>query len=556
MAHHPNAGQLASPSDYADIGALCGAYQSCSTGAVSPVVFGTSGHRGTSLDGTFNESHILAITQAICDYRVAQGIDGPLYLGNDTHALSGPAKQTALEVLAANNVTVMVQEGTPGEETYVPTPAVSYAILSHNLDPGKVGTEGVADGIIITPSHNPPCDGGFKYNPPKGGPANPESTAWIQDRANELLRGGNRAVRRTANASKINELTRPYDFAGKYVEGLASVIDVEGIRASGIRILADAMGGAGIGYWGRIAEAYGLNITARNDTADPTFSFMTLDHDGQIRMDCSSPFAMAGMLAAFNPEEYDIGFGNDTDFDRHGVVTSQGLMNPNHVLAVLTDYLLSARDFGNMNRNQSVATHVGKTTVSSDINDRVIQAHGRRILEVLPGFKYFVDGLHSGQLAFAGEESAGASFLRTDGRVWTTDKDGIVPCLLAAELHARRGHSPSTHYQMLEERFGRHHYERVDIPATDVQKAALKGVQLSDVDLAQLGGDPVSGRTISIGNDAIGGFKLRTANGWVVARPSGTEDIIKIYGESFIDNAHLAQLHADAQGLVERLAGD
>ena len=502
------------------------------------VSFGTSGHRGTSLDGSFNENHIVAITQAVCEYRKAQGTDGPLYVGMDTHALSEAAWGSVVEVLAANGVETMIQAG----RGYTPTPVVSHAILTYNRD----RTSGLADGIIITPSHNPPEDGGLKYNPPTGGPAGTEATQTIQDRANELLENNLADVRRMPLARALRaETTREHDFIQPYVDDLASVIDMEAIRQSGLKLGADPMGGAGVHYWEPIAETHGLDIEVVNPDVDPTFSFMRVDKDGKIRMDCSSPYAMAGLVEL--KDRFDIAFGNDPDFDRHGIVTrTSGLMNPNHYLAVAIQYLFGHR------KDWSADAAVGKTLVSSSMIDRVANDLGRRLAEVPVGFKWFVDGLLSGDYGFGGEESAGASFLRRDGTVWTTDKDGIILDLLAAEITAVTGKDPGEHYHALEERFGSPVYQRTDAPASRAQKAALKKLSPDAVDAATLAGEPVQAKlTEAPGNGApIGGLKIVTENGWFAARPSGTEDIYKIYAESFKGEAHLEKLQAEAKEIV------
>ena len=488
---------------------------------------------------SFNEAHILATTQAICDYRVAEGIDGPLYIGADTHALSEPASKTALEVLAANGVPTRVA----GEGRFTPTPAVSFAILEHNRE-----SAADADGIVVTPSHNPPEDGGFKYNPPNGGPADTDVTSWIERRANQLLAAGLQGVRRVPYEAALHaETTEIHDFVTPYVEGLDTILDMKAISEAGLRIGVDPMGGAGIEYWPRIADRYRLNLDIVNEAIDPTFSFMTLDRDGKIRMDCSSPYAMARLVNLRN--QYDIAFGNDTDFDRHGVVTkSWGLLNPNHYLSVAISYLFTERDW-------SERAAVGKTLVSSAMIDRVAKDLGRRLAEVPVGFKWFVQGLIDGSYGFGGEESAGASFLRQDGTVWTTDKDGILLNLLAAEITAITGRDPGECYQSLSAQFGAPVYERIDAPATAEQKAALKGMSPSDLDAGSLAGEPiVQVFTRAPENDApIGGLKVTTENGWFAARPSGTEDVYKIYAESFIGREHLASIQREAKDLIERV---
>jgi phosphoglucomutase len=502
------------------------------------VTFGTSGHRGSSLRGTFTETHILAITQAICDYRRGQGIDGPICVGKDTHALSGPAQRTALEVLAGNGVETMIQR----DDAFTPTPAISHAILTYNRGRSK----GLADGIVITPSHNPPEDGGFKYNSPHGGPADTDITSWVQDRANELLCAGNREVRRVPYESAGGAATtHPYDFRTPYVMDLTSVIDIECIRSAGVRLGADPLGGASVHYWEPIREIYGLDITVVNSTVDPAFSFMTLDHDGKIRMDCSSPYAMAGLVGL--KDQFDIAFANDTDADRHGIVTrSMGLMNPNHYLAVAIHYLLTHRP------QWPGKAAVGKTLVSSGLIDRVVGALGRTLCEVPVGFKWFVEGLFDGSYCFGGEESAGASFLRHDGSVWTTDKDGPILDLLAAEITARTGKDPGEHYRELAAAFGTPCYRRIDAPATPEQKARLERLSPEAVTAARLAGEPITARlTRAPGNNApIGGLKVVAASGWFAARPSGTENIYKIYAESFKDEDHLDAIVGEAREIV------
>jgi len=502
------------------------------------VIFGTSGHRGSSLRGTFTEAHILAITQAICDYRRGQGIDGPIYVGKDTHALSGPAQRTALEVLAGNSVETLIQR----DDGFTPTPAVSHAILTYNRDRSK----GLAAGIVITPSHNPPEDGGFKYNPPNGGPADTDVTSWVQDRANELLRSNNREVRRVPYESALRAATtHPHDFLMPYVMDLANVIDIDCIRSAGVRLGADPLGGASVHYWEPIRAVFGLDITVVNSKVDPTFSFMTLDHDGKIRMDCSSPYAMASLVGL--KDEFEIAFANDTDADRHGIVTrSMGLMNPNHYLAVAIRYLLSHRPHW---PNKSA---VGKTLVSSGLIDRVVGALGRTLCEVPVGFKWFVEGLFDGSYCFGGEESAGASFLQRDGTVWTTDKDGLIMDLLAAEITARTGKDPGDHYRELTSQLGTPYYTRIDAPATPEEKARLQKLSPEAVKESRLAGEPIAAKlTRAPGNNAsIGGLKVVAANGWFAARPSGTENIYKIYAESFKDEAHLDAIVSEAREIV------
>jgi phosphoglucomutase len=504
------------------------------------VSFGTSGHRGTSLDGSFTEAHILAITQAICDYRRSKGISGPVFMGKDTHALSTPAQSTALEVLAANSIDTIIQQ----DDGFTPTPVISHAILTFNR--GK--SSGLADGIIITPSHNPPKDGGFKYNPPDGGPADTDITTWVQDRANELLRGGNAGVQRVSFEKALKAgTTRQTDLARPYVDDLRSVVDMGTIQTSGMRLAVDPLGGASSRCWELIAETYKLDLTFRDKTLDPTFSFMPVDHDGQIRMDCSSPYAMARLVEL--AESFAVAFGNDPDADRHGIVSrTSGLMNPNHFLAVAIDYLFRNRP------GWSPAAGVGKTLVSSAIIDRVAGALGRPLVEVPVGFKWFVRGLFDGSLGFGGEESAGASFLRTDGTVWTTDKDGPIMCLLAAEITARTGKEPGVLFDELAARFGRPLYTRVDQPATPAQKDALKKLSPEAVTASTLAGEPITVRlTKAPGNNAsIGGLKVVAANGWFAARPSGTEDVYKIYAESFKDEKHLQKILEEAREIVSR----
>ncbi len=507
------------------------------------VKFGTSGHRGSATERSFNEAHILAISQAICEYRRQQGYTGPLFVGMDTHALSEPAQATAVEVFAANGVQVILQAG----GGYTPTPVISHAILTHN----RGRTIGLADGVVITPSHNPPSDGGFKYNPPSGGPADTRITQQIQDRANDILAGDPRAVRRMPyeRARHVNT-THEYDFVTPYVQDLRHVINMDAIAASGLRIGADPMGGSGVAYWEPIAEMYGLNLTVVNPVVDPTFSFMTVDKDGKIRMDCSSPYAMASLIRL--KDDFDIAFGNDSDFDRHGIVApSVGLLNPNHYLTVAIHYLFQQRD------GWPERAAVGKTLVSSSMIDRVAQALGRKLAEVPVGFKWFVEGLLDGSFGFGGEESAGASFLRFDGSVWTTDKDGIILNLLAAEITATTERDPGEHYAELEARFGSPVYQRLDAPATREQRAALADLSPAQVTAETLAGEPILAKlTRAPGNDApIGGLKVVTENGWFAARPSGTEDIYKIYAESFKGEEHLRQIQEEAQAIVQAAFG-
>ena len=502
------------------------------------VSFGTSGHRGSPLKGSFNEAHILATTQAICEYRRAQGIDGPLLVGRDTHAVSEPAQRTAIEVLAANDVTTVIQSG----NGFTPTPAISRAILAYN----RGRKERLADGIVITPSHNPPEDGGFKYNPPNGGPADTDVTGWIQTRANALLRADNREVKRMSLAAAQSAATfHEQDFMTAYVEDLRNVIDVDAIRAARLKLAVDPLGGAAVHYWEPINRVYGLDIEIVNPRVDPKFSFMSVDHDGKIRMDCSSPYAMASLLGL--KDRFQVAFANDTDADRHGIVTpSTGLLNPNHYLAVAIHYLLNARP--DWNRNAAV----GKTLVSSSIIDRVVEAAGRRLLEVPVGFKWFAPGLLDGSVCFGGEESAGASFLRRDGTAWTTDKDGLILALLAAEITARTGKEPGEYYWDLTTQFGTPHYTRIDAPATPEQKARLAKLSPDAVRAASLAGEPITAKlTRAPGNDAsIGGLKVVTASGWFAARPSGTENLYKIYAESTRDTLHLQTVVAEAQQIV------
>ena len=542
MAIHPGAGHKADPAQLIDVADLISDYylkQPDSTNPVNRVVFGTSGHRGAAANSSFNEAHILAISQAICDYRKQQHITGPLYLGKDTHALSIPAEKTALEVFAANDVVVKRAEG------FTPTPAVSHAILTHNQDKPK----DLADGVVITPSHNPPDNGGFKYNPPNGGPADSDATGWIANRANELMSDGNRAVQRVDyDSACAASTTHQHDYITPYVNDLDQVIDMAAIRDANISICADAMGGSGLAYWKVIAEKYGLTIHERNNHVDYTFSFMTLDKDGKIRMDCSSAHAMASLIDLKN--DYDIAFGNDTDFDRHGIVTpSVGLMNPNHYLAVAIHYLFTHRpDWGD-------GTAIGKTLVSSSMIDRVADSLGRELKEVPVGFKWFVDGLVSGDYGFGGEESAGASFLRKDASTWTTDKDGIILCLLACEILAVTGKDPGQYYQELTEQFGSPVYARIDAPANTEQKAKLSALSADDVTADTLAGESITAKlTHAPANGAaIGGLKVCTENGWFAARPSGTEDVYKIYAESFLGEAHLHQIQQEAKEIVAQV---
>jgi phosphoglucomutase len=502
------------------------------------VGFGTSGHRGTLLKSTFTESHILAITQAICEYRRGQGTDGPLYMGKDTHAVSGPAQRTALEVLAANGVETIIQR----DDGVTPTPVVSRAILAYN----RGRKDHLADGIIITPSHNPPEDGGIKYNPTNGGPADTDVTSWVQDRANELLRAGNSGVKRVPFASAVKAATtHQQDFVIPYVQDLRNVIDMEAVRSAGLKLGVDPLGGAAVGYWGPINEMYGLNVEVVNPAVDPTFSFMTVDHDGKIRMDCSSPYAMARLVGL--KDRFRVAFANDPDSDRHGIVTpSAGLMNPNHFLAVAIRYLLAHRP------RWSTSAVVGKTLVSSGMIDRVVAKLGRRLCEVPVGFKWFAPGLFDGSCCFGGEESAGASFLKLDGGVWTTDKDGPIMDLLAAEITARTGKEPGEHYRELTAEFGAPLYTRIDAPATPEQKARLQKLTPEAVKESEMAGDQITAKlTRAPGNDApIGGLKVVTSGGWFAARPSGTENIYKIYAESFKGQSHLDRIVEEAQRIV------
>jgi phosphoglucomutase len=543
MALSPLAGRPAPAELLIDVERLQNAYYTCRPDPKDPrqrVQFGTSGHRGTPEEGTFTESHILATTQAICDYRVYMGINGPLFMGKDTHALSIPAERTALEVLAANRIETMVQR----DDGFTPTPAVSREILCYN----RGRKEGLADGIVITPSHNPPRDGGFKYNPPHGGPAETEVTQWIQDRANAHLRADNREVRRvTYHAALKSATTHFHDFILPYVRDLAAVIDMDRIRSAGVRIGVDPLGGSAVNYWEPVRDVYGLDITLVNSVVDPTFRFMTVDHDGNIRMDCSSPYAMARLVTV--KDHFDIAFGNDPDADRHGIVTpSMGLLNPNHYLAAAVHYLLTHRP------QWPETAVVGKTVVSSVLIDRVVTALGRRVSEVPVGFKWFVEGLLSGSYCFGGEESAGASFLRRDGTVWTTDKDGLILGLLAAEITARTGKNPGELYRELTARYGTPYYRRIDVPATHAEKAALGRLSPEAITATELAGEPILSKlSCAPGNGApIGGLKVITENGWFAARPSGTEDLYKVYAESLKDEAHLAALIEEAKAVVKK----
>ena len=543
---HERAGLPPQPDDLVDVARLVTAYYTIHPDPAEPgqrVAFGTSGHRGSALRAAFNEDHIAATTQAICDYRARRGTDGPLCLGADTHALSEPARVTALEVLAANGATVLIDS----DDGYTPTPAVSHAILTYNRDRAA----GRADGIVVTPSHNPPADGGFKYNPPHGGPAGSDATTWIQDRANALIEGGLKEVRRIPYARALAaDTTGRYDFLTRYVDDLPAVLDLDAVREAGIRIGADPLGGASVGYWGRIAERHRIDLTVVNPLADPTWRFMTLDWDGKIRMDCSSPYAMASLIG--RRDAYTVATGNDADADRHGIVTPDGgLMNPNHYLAVAIGYLYAHRDAW------PAGTGIGKTLVSSSMIDRVAAGLGRPLVEVPVGFKWFVDGLYDGTLGFGGEESAGASFLRRDGRVWTTDKDGILLALLASEITAVTGSTPSQHYGRLTARFGDPAYARVDAPATREEKAVLAGLSPDQVTADTLAGEPITAvLTEAPGNGAaIGGLKVCTENAWFAARPSGTEDVYKVYAESFQGAGHLEQVQEEARALVSAALG-
>ena len=545
MAPHPRAGTPARPEDLVDLDELFAAYRDRHPDpevVAERVAFGTSGHRGSSLATTFTDDHIAATSQAIVEYRTAQGTDGPLYLGRDTHALSEPAWTTAVEVFAANGVDVLVD----ANDRYTPTPAVSFAILTHN----RGLTTGLADGVVVTPSHNPPADGGFKYNPPHGGPADTDATGWIADRANALIADGLEGVRRTRYSDIDGDALGEYDFREAYVRDLDSIIDIAAIKKAGVRIGADPLGGASVDYWALIAEHYGIDLTVVNPEVDPTWRFMTLDWDEKIRMDPSSPSAMASLVA--RRDEYDLLTGNDADADRHGIVTPDaGLMNPNHYLAVAIDYLFSHRP------GWSDAAAVGKTLVSSMIIDRVVEALGRDLYEVPVGFKWFVPGLLDGSVAFGGEESAGASFLRMDGSVWTTDKDGILLCLLAAEILAVTGKTPSQRYAELEETYGSSVYQRVDAAATPSQKAALAKLAPEAVTATTLAGEEIVAKlSHAPGNGAaIGGLKVVTEHAWFAARPSGTEDVYKLYAESLRGEAHLREVQEQAREVVTAALG-
>jgi phosphoglucomutase len=542
MSVHPLAGQAAPREILINVPRLISAYYTHQPDPADPsqrVSFGTSGHRGSSLNHSFNEAHILAISQAISELRKAQNISGPLYLGMDTHALSEPALYTAVEVFAANQVETVIQEGFG----YTPTPVISYAILAYN----RGRSSGLADGVVITPSHNPPGDGGFKYNPPSGGPADTSTTKWIQDRANQILANGLKDVKRISLEKALRSpTTHPYDYIKPYVDDLKSVVNMQAIQQAGLKVGVDPMGGSGVDYWAPIAETYGLDLQVVNPYVDPTFRFMTLDHDGKIRMDCSSPYAMASLVKL--KDQFDIAFGNDSDYDRHGIVTrSVGLMNPNHFLSVAIWYLFQNRpDWGE-------EVGIGKTLVSSSMIDSVAAHLKRKLCEVPVGFKWFVDGLLNGSFGFGGEESAGASFLRQDGNTWTTDKDGFILDLLAVEILAVTGRDPGLHYQALEEQFGKAWYARKDAPVTPAGKIALANLSPEMVKASQLVGDAITAKLTHApyNNAAIGGLKVVTQNGWFAARPSGTEDVYKIYAESFVSQEHLNSIQAEAQAIVD-----
>lgn len=541
MALHPLAGKPAPKDILTNIPHLIASYYTFEPDpaeSTQKVAFGTSGHRGTSIKKSFNETHILAISQALCEHRLDQGITGPLFIGIDTHALSEPAQMTAIEVFAANDIPVKIAR----DNGYTPTPVISHAILTYNANK----TEGLADGVVITPSHNPPQDGGFKYNPPNGGPAGQDITGVVQARANSIIKDGMIDVRRMEFEKALNSgLVEEYDYITPYISDLKNVVDMEAIAKSGLKIGVDPMGGSALNYWAPIAEMYGLNLEIVNKYADPTFSFMCVDKDGKIRMDCSSPYAMASLIDL--KDKFDIAFGNDSDTDRHGIVTkSAGLMNPNHYLAVCINYLYQNRP------GWKSDAAIGKTVVSSSMIDRVAHDLGRTLAEVPVGFKWFVDGLVSGDYGFGGEESAGASFLRFDGTSWSTDKDGIILDLLAAEITAKTGKDPAEHYKELEAKFGTPVYERIDAPASPTEKEKLKKLSPDMVSASELAGEPITAKlTEAPGNGAaIGGLKVVTENGWFAARPSGTEDIYKIYAESFKGSDHLKQIQAEAQKIV------
>lgn len=549
---HNRAGTPALPEDLINVDELTRAYYEVEPDPTNPnqrVVFGTSGHRGSALDSAFNEAHIAATTLAIVEYRAAQGFDGPLFIGRDTHALSEPAWRTAIEVLSAAGVTIKVD--LPGR--YTPTPSVSVAILGANGAPGNLRTSGpgLADGIVVTPSHNPPRDGGFKYNPPHGGPADTDATSWIAARANELLENGWKDIPRSTGDVYEMPGVEQFDYMTNYVEQLDSVIDMDAIREAGVRIGADPLGGAAVDYWAAIGERYGLNLTVVNPKVDPAWPFMTLDWDGKIRMDCSSPYAMASLRGLMTPDEagqtpFDVAHGNDADSDRHGIVTPDGLMNPNHYLAVAINYLFTHRP------HWPADAAVGKTLVSSALIDRVVAAMGRKLIEVPVGFKYFVPGLLTGEVGFGGEESAGASFLRKDGTVWSTDKDGIILCLLASEIIAVTGKTPSQLHAELVAEHGASAYARIDAAANREEKAKLAALSAEDVTATELAGDPIVAKLVRApGNDAaIGGLKVVTEHAWFAARPSGTEDVYKIYAESFKGAEHLAEVQEAAKKVV------
>jgi phosphoglucomutase len=538
MSAHERAGQLPEPADLVDVDALLAAYHDLTPDPGDPaqrVAFGTSGHRGSSLDRTFNEAHVVAIAAAVCEYRREQGTKGPLFLGRDTHALSAPAFRTIVEVLAGGGVDVVVD----ADDGFTPTPVISHAILTHNRD----NPRDTADGIVVTPSHNPPRDGGFKYNPPHGGPADTDVTGWIERRANELLEGGLDDVERTPYEQA--EVHRR-DYVTGYVGDLGSVIDLEAIRSAGLRLGVDPLGGSSLAFWAAIAARHGLDLTIVDDTIDPTFRMVPLDHDGKIRMDCSSPYAMARLREI--ADRFDVAFANDPDADRHGIVTpGAGLLNPNHHLAACAHYLLGGH------RDWPSGTGIGKTLVSSSIIDRVAALDGRRLVEVPVGFKWFVDGLLDGSLGFGGEESAGASFLRRDGGPWSTDKDGLIPCLLAAEMKATTGRDPGEVYAELTDRFGRSYYTRDDVAATAAEKDVLKRLDPDGVPSSELAGDAITAvLTRAPGNDApIGGLKVATERGWFAARPSGTEDVYKVYAESLVSEEHLTRIVAEAREIVQ-----
>jgi phosphoglucomutase len=539
MGSSERAGQPATEDILIDVDALIAAYHDLEPDPAEPsqqVSFGTSGHRGSAFDRSFNEAHIVAMSQAICEYRREQGTSGPLFVARDTHALSAPAFETSVGVFAANGVRVLVDD----RDGYTPTPSLSRAILRHNA-----GTGASADGVVITPSHNPPRDGGFKYNPPHGGPAGSDITGWIQDRANDLLRDGIDGVARVTD-TRGHDNVAGYDFLGSYVDELPQIVDIAAIRDAGVHIGVHPLGGAAVAYWGEIAERHGLHLDIVDDTVDPTFRFMTVDHDGKIRMDCSSPYAMRSLIDL--ADRFDVAVGNDADADRHGIVTpGAGLIPPNHYLAVAIAYLLEHRD------GWPAGAGIGKTLVSSSMIDRVVEGLGRTLVEVPVGFKWFVDGLLDGGIAFGGEESAGASFLQTDGSVWTTDKDGPIMCLLAAEIIATTGKDPADHYDALTGAYGDPVYRRIDAPASADQRAALGSLSPDDVTATELAGEPITAMlTRAPGNDAaIGGLKVLTDSGWFAARPSGTEDISKIYAESFRGDDHLQRILDEAQEIID-----